>query len=82
MNNNLSIVEIEDLLGEQHIGTSFDTPLRDDAFTLSDAEKIKAISYHVREIMNTLGLDLIDDSLNGTPDSVAKMYVKEIFSGL
>ncbi|HCN82747.1 MAG TPA: GTP cyclohydrolase I FolE [Sphingobacteriaceae bacterium] len=80
--NHQSIIEIEDLLGEQHIGTSFDTPLRDDAFDLSDEEKIKIISGHFREIMNTLGLDLGDDSLNGTPRRVAKMYVKEIFRGL
>ena len=78
--NNLS--QLEDLLGEQHIGTSYDTPLRIDAFDISDEEKIEAISEHFREIMNILGLDLSDDSLNGTPARVAKMYVKEIFSGL
>lgn len=77
-----SLLELEDLLGEQHIGTSYDTPLRSDAFDLSDEEKIRIISGHFREIMNTLGLDLSDDSLNGTPGRVAKMYVKEIFSGL
>lgn len=80
--NDLSLEEIEELLGEQHIGTSYDTPLRDDAFVLTDEEKIKIISHHFREIMNTLGLDLTDDSLNGTPLRVAKMYVKEIFRGL
>jgi len=82
MDNNLSLAEIEDILGEQHIGTSYDTPLRDDAFDLSDEEKIQTITYHFREIMNTLGLDLTDDSLNGTPRRVAKMYVQEIFRGL
>jgi GTP cyclohydrolase I len=82
MNNNLSLAEIEDILGEQHIGTSYDTPLRDDAFDLNDTEKIQVISHHFREIMNTLGLDLTDDSLNGTPGRIAKMYVKEIFRGL
>lgn len=80
--NNLSIVEMEELLGEQHIGTSYDTPLREDAFDLPDADKIKIIAHHFREIMHTLGLDLKDDSLKGTPGRVAKMYVKEIFSGL
>ncbi|MEQ7799919.1 GTP cyclohydrolase I FolE [Pedobacter sp. ASV1-7] len=78
----LSATEIEDLLGEQHIGTSYDTPLRSDAFDLSDEEKISRISHHFREIMQTLGLDLTDDSLNGTPGRVAKMFVKEVFSGL
>ncbi len=56
--------------------------MREDAFLLSDAEKIERISRNVRDIMLTLGLDLDDDSLNGTPDRVAKMYVKEIFGGL
>jgi hypothetical protein len=82
MLNALSREELEDLLGEQHIGTSYDTPLRKDAFDLRDEEKMKVISSHFREIMLTLGLDLQDDSLRGTPKRVAKMFVKEIFSGL
>lgn len=80
--NNLSLVELEELLGEQHIGTSYDTPLREDAFDLSDKEKISLIAGHFEKIMDILGLDLTDDSLRGTPGRVAKMYVKEIFSGL
>lgn len=60
----------------------WNTPLRPDAFALSDEEKIDKIEKHVREIMHTLGLDLDDDSLGGTPKRVAKMYVKEVFSGL
>ncbi len=60
----------------------WNTPLRGDAFVLSDEEKIDKIETHIREIMLTLGLDLTDDSLNGTPKRVAKMYVKEVFSGL
>jgi GTP cyclohydrolase I len=71
-----------DLIGDEHISTSVDTPLRADAFELSDKEKIARIEHHFREIMLTLGLDLNDDSLNGTPKRVAKMYVQEIFSGL
>lgn len=82
MKLNENLAELEDLLGEQHIGTSYDTPLRDDAFDLSDNEKMNLIAYHFGEIMQTLGLDMSDDSLNGTPGRVAKMYVKEIFSGL
>lgn len=62
--------------------TQWNTPLRADAFDLSDEEKIERIEKHVREIMQTLGLDLTDDSLDGTPRRVAKMYVKEVFSGL
>lgn len=49
---------------------------------LSDEEKIERIEFLFREIMETLGLDLTDDSLKDTPHRVAKMYVKEIFSGL
>lgn len=61
---------------------SHDTPLRADAFDLTDDEKINKIEDHFREIMTVLGLDLNDDSLKGTPRRVAKMYVKEAFSGL
>jgi len=75
-------IEEYDALGEDHIGTSADTPLKKDAFKLSDAEKIDLIKADVRHIMETLGLDLTDDSLNGTPNRVAKMFVNEIFSGL
>lgn len=69
-------------LGNDHIATSEDTPLRKDAFVLDDATKIERIRENVRDIMLTLGLDLNDDSLKGTPNRVAKMYVNEIFSGL
>lgn len=69
-------------IGDEHIGTSVETPMRSDAFELSDDEKIAQIEYHFRQIMETLGLDLTDDSLKGTPKRVAKMYIKEIFSGL
>lgn len=71
-----------DTIGDNHIGFSLETPLRADAFELSDAAKIEQIAYHFQQIMQTLGLDLTDDSLKGTPRRVAKMYVKEIFSGL
>jgi GTP cyclohydrolase I len=69
-------------LGNDHVSSAEDTPLRDDAFVLDDAEKIERIKANVREIMLTLGLDLDDDSLSGTPNRVAKMFVKEIFGGL
>lgn len=71
-----------DFLGEEHVSTSTETPLRSDAFDLDDELKIELIQKHFREIMLILGLDLNDDSLSGTPQRVAKMYVKEIFSGL
>lgn len=69
-------------IGDDHIGASLETPLRADAFELSDIEKIALIQKDVRSIMNTLGLDLTDDSLKGTPTRVAKMFVNEIFGGL
>lgn len=69
-------------IGDEHIGTSTDTPLRPDAFEKDDDLKIELIEKHFKEIMHILGLDLNDDSLKGTPHRVAKMYVKEIFSGL
>jgi len=71
-----------DNLGDNHIGTSSDTPIRDDAFLLNHEEKIEIIKDDVKHIMETLGLDLTDDSLRGTPNRVAKMFVNEIFSGL
>ena len=67
---------------DEHIGSSVDTPLREDAFVMSDEEKINKIAHHFKGIMETLGLDLTDDSLSGTPLRVAKMYVNEVFSGL
>ena len=69
-------------LGDDHVSTSEDTPLRKDAFVLTDNEKIERIRENIREVMLTLGLNLDDDSLKGTPDRVAKMFVKEIFGGL
>jgi len=71
-----------DLIGDNHVATSLETPMREDAFLLSDGQKRVFIENKFREIMNVLGLDLTDDSLNGTPHRVAKMFVKEIFSGL
>ncbi|PXX29123.1 GTP cyclohydrolase I [Arenibacter sp. ARW7G5Y1] len=69
-------------LGDDHVSAAEDTPLRKDAFVLSDEEKIARIRGSVNEIMLTLGLDLEDDSLKGTPNRVAKMFVNEIFGGL
>jgi GTP cyclohydrolase IA len=71
-----------DEIGDEHIATSYDTPLRPDAFDLSEEEKMDIIAGHFKEIMLTLGLDLTDDSLKGTPKRLAKMYVQEIFNGL
>ena len=71
-----------DIIGDEHIMTSIETPLRTDAFDLTEDKKIALIEAHFKATMETLGLDLTDDSLKGTPRRVAKMYVEEIFSGL
>lgn len=75
------LTEIEEI-GNNHVGTSTDTPMREDAFELSDQDKMKRIKANVYDIMHTLGLNLEDDSLKGTPERVSKMFVEEIFSGL
>ena len=67
---------------DDHFSSSLNTPLREDAFELTDIQKIKIIAEYFQHIMHTLGLDLTDDSLKDTPLRVAKMYVKEVFSGL
>ena len=77
----LSNIQPDDL-GDDHVAGSYETPLRPDAFEKDDDLKIELIEKHFREIMLILGLDLEDDSLRGTPHRVAKMYVKEVFSGL
>lgn len=77
-----TVRELALIIGDQHAASSYDTPMRKDAFLKTDDEKIGAISWHFEKIMETLGLDLHDDSLKGTPFRVAHMYVKEIFSGL
>ncbi|TXE16132.1 GTP cyclohydrolase I FolE [Psychroserpens burtonensis] len=71
-----------DAIGDDHVGSSSETPLRHDAFELTSSEKINIIKEDVKHIMETLGLDLADDSLKGTPNRVAKMFVNEIFGGL
>ncbi len=77
----LSELTIEEI-GDEHISTGIETPMMPHAFDMSDEEKIRKIEFHFKEIMETMGLDLSDDSLKGTPNRVAKMYIQEIFSGL
>jgi len=76
--NGFSVHEI----GDDHLFTGLETPMKKDAFKLTDEEKKSKISILFEEIMDVMGLDLNDDSLKGTPDRVAKMYIDEIFSGL
>jgi GTP cyclohydrolase I len=82
LNSHIEALADTDDLGDLHVMTASDTPMKPRASALSDAEKIERISDHFAEIMDILGLDLRDDSLRGTPRRVAKMYVNEIFRGL
>lgn len=75
-------IEPIDEIGENHLATSAENPLREDAFLLTDKQKIELIREDVVHILETLGMDLNDDSLKGTPNRVAKMFVNELFSGL
>lgn len=49
---------------------------------LDTADQQDVIQAHVRDIMDTMGLDLTDDSLVDTPKRVAKMFMNELFWGL
>jgi len=71
-----------EIVGDNHISSNVETPLREDAFLKSDDAKIESIQHYFSKIMEELGLDLTDDSLSGTPYRFAKMYVKELFYGL
>ncbi|QNM86618.1 GTP cyclohydrolase I FolE [Polaribacter pectinis] len=81
LNSKMNDERIEEI-GENHVATSAKTPLRADAFAISDEEKINKIQESVKDILHTLGMDLEDDSIQGTPKRVAKAFVNEIFMGL
>jgi GTP cyclohydrolase I len=74
--------DFQDEIGDNHIATAANNPVRKDAFDLPDEQKIELIKKDVESILRTLGMDLDDDSIKGTPNRVAKMFVKEIFGGL
>ncbi|MCM2301369.1 MAG: GTP cyclohydrolase I FolE [Flavobacteriaceae bacterium] len=80
--NERKINDAQEDFGDDHQTSSAKTPLRKDAFNISDEEKIQKIQENVFQILHTLGMDLEDDSLKGTPKRVAKMFVNEIFGGL
>lgn len=79
--NSLSNFTVDEV-GNDHLYTGLETPMKADAFELSDSKKKEKIASLFSEIMDVMGLDLTDDSLQGTPQRVAKMYIDEIFSGL
>lgn len=74
-------LDVEEV-GDDHLFSGIETPLRKDAFAMEDELKMELIEKHFRHIMEIMGLDMTDDSLKGTPKRVAKMYIKEVFSGL
>lgn len=74
--------DFHDEIGNNHIATNAQNPVRNDAFDISDEQKIASIKKDVENILQTLGMDLTDDSMKGTPNRVAKMFVNEIFGGL
>ena len=77
---NLSIRPEAELVRNALIEQGLETPLVDNQ--LSTAEKHRRLMESFTDIMNTLGLDLADDSLQETPHRIAKMYLQEIFAGL
>ncbi|MFT5214692.1 MAG: GTP cyclohydrolase I, partial [Patiriisocius sp.] len=66
LNSKMNDERIEEI-GENHVATSAENPIRTDAFDLSDKEKIAKIEESVKDILHTLGMDLTDDSIRGTP---------------
>ncbi|WP_421978323.1 GTP cyclohydrolase I FolE [Roseivirga seohaensis] len=78
----LNVLSRIEEIGDEHVGTSYETPMVPNAFDMDDDLKQELIEKKFKEIMEIMGLDLSDDSLSGTPKRVAKMYIKEIFSGL
>ena len=75
-------LDVDQEIGDNHIASSAENPVRSDAFVLTDDQKIESIKKDVHNILQTLGMDLTDDSMQGTPNRVAKMFVKELFGGL
>ncbi len=75
-------LDVDQEIGDNHIASSATNPMRSDAFVLTDDQKIELIKKDVYNILQTLGMDLTDDSMQGTPNRVAKMFVNEIFAGL
>ena len=63
------------------VSKGLETPMTDKVLS-DNNDKIDSIVPHFQKIMEILGLDLTDDSLEDTPKRVAKMYVNEIFWGL
>lgn len=59
-----------------------ESPLLPESFVVPESEKVEKISYHFKEIMKILGLNVEDPSIKDTPKRVAEMYIYELFKGL
>ncbi len=68
------------LVKDKLLELGLETPMVENG--LSSQQKYERIKKLMGEVVSTLGLDLTDDSLTETPHRIAKMYVREIFSGL
>lgn len=68
------------LVRDTLVARGLETPMKDTG--LSSDEKYARIKDAMTTVVETLGLDLSDDSLQETPHRIAKMYVQEIFGGL
>ena len=79
-NKNKCDAELGQRVHEYLVKMGVETPTVDNG--LSRTDKIEIIERKFKDIMEALGLDLTDDSLEETPKRVAKMYVGEIFWGL
>lgn len=71
-----------EVVDDEPLSARLETPMHAEAHHLPESEKIEQIADKFADIMHILGLDLTDDSLKGTPQRVAKMYVQEVFQGL
>ena len=59
-----------------------ETPMTPNATDMLEKQKLSLIEDHFEKIMEILGLDLMDDSMQDTPKRMAKMYLQELFWGL
>jgi len=80
LKENLEIIKKTKLFNELNFDLIAKSPLSKNAH--SEDEKIVIISHHFEKILETLGLNLEDDSLCKTPGRYAKMLVQELFAGL
>lgn len=81
INNQQGLSESAIIVQKALVLAGLETPTND-VNALTNDEKYRRIKAAFTEITSVLGLDLSDDSLQETPHRIAKMYVREMFSGL